>query len=314
MLFTVMQTPSPVPRKAANHPARASRDVQSQATSNKTPTAPPQASVNANAAPKNENPANAVRAEDTQKPIRVGELPSVSVTKDWTDRAYWVFSGLLVIVGGLQAWLLYGTLRAINRQADIMQRQTVATETAAIAAKANAEAAKANADAAKENVEIFINKERARITVEIDKLNLVVASDRFSLFEVDYKVFSYGPTLAFISDSRATVNIATSAEPPAGESFVPMSLRSVVSPTIEGIKKSAICFDMTRLEQTDIDSINERRSFVHFHGFIKYRDVFQRERETRFRYLWRVTDRTNLDGTPFGYWTKCGPPSDNCET
>lgn len=40
------------------------------------------------------------------------------------------------------------------------------------------------------------------------------------------------------------------------------------------------------------EDINEKRKFVHFHGVIKYKDVFQSEtdnpHETKFGYLWEV--------------------------
>jgi len=56
--------------------------------------------------------------------IRISDFPPVSVTKDWSDRAYWLFTLFLVAVGALQVFLLWGNLRAIERQALQMERQT----------------------------------------------------------------------------------------------------------------------------------------------------------------------------------------------
>src|SRR6266849_5430416 len=92
VVLSVVQAPSPIARKAADNPARSASSAQSQATPRKAPAATPKAPVNANAPKKNEDAHSGIGTEDTQQPVRVRELPPVSVTKDWTDRAYWVFS------------------------------------------------------------------------------------------------------------------------------------------------------------------------------------------------------------------------------
>jgi hypothetical protein len=109
--------------------------------------------------------------------VNIGKIPPVTVSptkRDWVDWGYWVFSGLLVVVGGLQVWLLWRTLGAINIQADLMEQQAeamkdtvTATRDNAVAAKDGAEAAKDNAEAAKASAEVLINTERAWVDVNI---------------------------------------------------------------------------------------------------------------------------------------------------
>jgi hypothetical protein len=109
--------------------------------------------------------------------VNVGKIPTVTVTapkRDWADWGYWIFSALLVFVGGFQAWLLWKTLGAIKTQANLMERQAKANEDAvtatrdnALAAKDGAEAAKANAEAAKASAEVLINSERAWVIAEL---------------------------------------------------------------------------------------------------------------------------------------------------
>lgn len=82
------------------------------------------------------------------------------------------FTGLLVIVGWRGVRAAVRTLSAIERQADLMSRQTGILEESVIAATKSSEAAKASADAAKENIAVFISKERARIKVEVERLEL----------------------------------------------------------------------------------------------------------------------------------------------
>lgn len=235
-----------------------------------------------------------------------------------------VIGGLQFVVLVIQSVAFFRTLKTLNRQARISLRQTRVAQRAANAARdnasaaqANAEAAKANAVAAERSVELFIAKERARITVQVDPLNLAPTPD-LSFFEAGYKVFNYGPALAFIVDARTLLKISQSPDPPDDKPFVPMSLGPVVIPTTEGIKNSTVCFDKFRLEQADIDSINQERMFIYYYGFVKYRDISTKEGtefwETRWMHLWNVTDFKNFDGSVFAYWMKCGPPEANRET
>jgi hypothetical protein len=233
----------------------------------------------------------------------------------------------LVIVGSLQAVILivqavafWHTLGAVRTQADLMKVHAnhlgnlaaVAGDTAA-AAKANAEAAKDGAEATKQSIEMLISKERARIAVRPDKLILRAPGDHLTLNEVTYRISCYGTTPAFMGDSWAAVSVGASEEIlPAGVPFPPLSVGPVFQPNPEGIEKNAFVFQDLPLDATD--SVNERKLFVHFHGAVKYRDVFGRGRETRFWYFWKVTDLKNFDGTIFAYWSKCGVESDNRES
>ena len=87
VFLAVVQTPSSVPRKAADNPASASHNLNSQASPDKpAPTAPPPV-VNVETHKENENTGDRIRAEDAQKSVRISELPSVSVTPGWRDDA-----------------------------------------------------------------------------------------------------------------------------------------------------------------------------------------------------------------------------------
>ena len=112
VLLSIVQAAPPVPRKAPDNPADASNKPYSQPSPNEPVPSTALPAVNIGASKKDEKTSNPVRAEDAQKPVRIGELPPVFVMKDWTDRAYWAFSGLLVIVGFLQVWLLRRSFRA----------------------------------------------------------------------------------------------------------------------------------------------------------------------------------------------------------
>jgi hypothetical protein len=123
MCLTVAQTTPPTPRQASNNSAHAAESTKEQTKTNKTPAPESQSPINTETPKKDENSGNAVSAEDTHKTVRISEWPPVSIPKGWTDYSYWVFSFCLVIVGGLQIWLLYKQLKTVDRQADIAELQ-----------------------------------------------------------------------------------------------------------------------------------------------------------------------------------------------
>jgi len=124
----------------------------------------------------------------------VSKLPTVTVAspkRDLADWGYWAFALLLVVVGFLQVALMRGTLKAVQRQAGIME----------------------------DNIKLIINKERMRISVEVFPLQLPLAKDGAEFEEclINYRVTFDGSTLAFITGSGEVGTITDSAEPPYRE-------------------------------------------------------------------------------------------------
>jgi hypothetical protein len=203
----------------------------------------------------------------------------------------------------------------MQSHADATRENATAAKDGAEAAKANAEAARLNAEAAKDMLELIISKERARVRVELKTLNLSVGG--FLTITVDYTVRLYGSTEARIVESGVEACLHNSPDPTGTMSsyLMPMGLEQVLTPQSPVVDKVAFLTPLMKPEKADVDRINEKKSFVHFRGFIKYKDVFERERETRFQYLWNVTDLQNFATKgPFSYWMKCGAASDNMET
>jgi hypothetical protein len=79
----------------------------------------------------------------------------------------------LVLVAGIAGWLAYMTLRAIKKQAEIMERQAIDAQVAGVEATkiavATAQAAQKSADAALLNAQSVINAERGRLLFEVEK-------------------------------------------------------------------------------------------------------------------------------------------------
>jgi hypothetical protein len=249
--------------------------------------------------------------------------------RDWADWGYWIFSLLLVAVGGFQVFLLWRTLRAIKRQADIMDAQKGILQESVKAAEANAKSAEANAIAAKEgaqaasrNVEMFISKERARLRVEVKPFD--IADKVVETHLVKFVITMHGNSSAFITDSGASAYfLPKDAIHVEGVSEAVMfsirDLPSTISPNTTPINTCSFIFIDKDTNAFILPEIENGRLVIGIRGFIKYRDVFDKSRETRFRYSWSLEGgalgalgiRNKLSD---GEWIESGPPEDNQET
>jgi hypothetical protein len=206
-------------------------------------------------------------------------------------------------------------MEIMQSHADAARDNATIAKEGAEAARANAEAAKLNADAGKAMLELIISKERARIRVEMKELDL--SSIGIGASAVQFKVHLYGASEARITDSGGEAYIAASTEPGPRDSYMlSIGLTEVMTPLSPVVEKSAFFMPVSHLDTAAVDSIRKRKTFVHFRGFIKYKDIFDKERETRFQYLWNVTEWAILGkpGEFYSYWSKCGTGSDNVET
>lgn len=263
MLFSVMQASPPIPREAADKAAQTTANIQSKGASNQEPSPHTPSSVKTDGNGPAKADSSEPRSEDQGHDIGISKLPPVTVNpsrRDLADWSYLAFSGLLVIVGGLQVWLLYGTLRAIQRQAGIMA----------------------------DNIDLIINKERMRISVEVLPLILPAAKEgaEYENCSVSYIVRYSGATRAVIVASSAQAIVTDSPEPNYAQDGFAWSLspEAVIEPFTSPGKQSISLYGLSRLI---VEMIENRKSFVHFFGYIKYRDFFERERETAFSYRWR---------------------------
>ncbi|MFI5116138.1 MAG: hypothetical protein ACHP8B_05500 [Terriglobales bacterium] len=245
------------------------------------------------------------RASDPTQTVKVSDLPPLSITKDWSDRAYWLFTFFLAAIGGLQVFLLWGNLRAIERQAIQMERQTgILEKSVALAEK--------SAETARQNIEMVISRERAHLRVEVMPLEWPLQPGPAKL---KYKVSLHGATEAYISSSCARAEIMDSLEPPDDAKWWPaMSIPQVIGPNNRAVEAAVQgIFPKMDLEQPDIEAIDAGKKFIHFRGFIRYEDVFGTERSTRFLRVWEVS-KVRPDGTRSAHWGKRGSPKDNSET
>jgi hypothetical protein len=238
--------------------------------------------------------------------VKVSELPPVSMSKDWSDWSYWLFTFFLVATSALQVYLLWGNLRAIERQALTMERQTTVLEK-------SVELAEKSAETAKQNLEMFVSRERSHLRVELVPVEWPLQPGAVKL---RYTVRLHGSTEAYITSSCARAELTESPEPAEDKHWWPaMSIPQVITPEnrvaegqVQGI------FPRMSLDQEDIAAIDAGKKFIHFRGFVKYNDVFGVERSARFRRVWELSQVRNADGTRSGHWSKRGGSKDNSDT
>jgi hypothetical protein len=140
MLLAVLQTAPPAPRKAPDNASSSSKNIKQDSGNLQTPSvaATPQIDRQSGETPTDTHAQEATVIRESAPVPKPG--------KDWWDKAYVIFTGLLVIVGGLAVGYAVKTLRAIERQALSMRRQTTHLRNSVIQARRAANAAKKSAD------------------------------------------------------------------------------------------------------------------------------------------------------------------------
>lgn len=106
VLLTIVQTSPPSPKQTADNSNPTTSNVKNDKQNNETP---PHDNVTAVKTPAN-RPSQGNRDQQTETnpehSVGISKLPVVSVEPDY---GMYAFSGLLVIVGAIQVWLLYRT-------------------------------------------------------------------------------------------------------------------------------------------------------------------------------------------------------------
>jgi hypothetical protein len=210
---------------------------------------------------------------------------------------------------GQQAELLGGQIAE-------MAKQTHHLEGSVAVATASAAAAHKGADATRDSIEMFINKERARLQIEMKPVALPTKPE--PAHTVDFTVNIHGATAAFITDSLCVAYIfpwEVVDEPELGAAVM-FPIHEL--PTVIPANSAPLdCFAfLSSSNDVLISQAKTRRFFIGIRGFIRYKDVFDRERITSFRYVWRFSEgMTELsDGRQFGDWLKNGKPEENQNT
>jgi hypothetical protein len=269
---------------------------------------------------------------------------AIKQVKDSIDHTIMWCTIILTFVGVIGTIAAVRTLRQVKRQADTLEDHKTKFDELAKAANNNAEAAilqvramqelitemsvqsgilqesvkvaRDSAEAAKQNTEMFINKERARLRIEMKPFR--IAPRVGEAHTVDFIVSIHGPTPAFVVESACVTYVWTleyMEYPEMGDRvmFPIHDLPTVVNPNSP--RQELFAFMLLGAAESAhlLGEVKAGRMFVGIRGFIKYKDVFDRDRRTTFRYVWKYTTLYGMD-PDYGNWEKCGTPEENQDT
>lgn len=228
----------------------------------------------------------------------------------------------LVIVGGVTGWFVYKTLKAIKKQANIMEKQaTDAQESGAKAteiALATAQAAQTSADAAAAQIQMMKDKERGRLRIEFGQVDLVGDPDPNNGYEVPYTLILDGATQVYITSASCATAIRDTEEIPAGDPW----WRGIVIPDTMTPEQRTAKGSMTILTQESpwaepfmddpdpkrVALVREDQLHIFVRARIAYEDIFGGKWEVRvnrkLQYYWNPL--TNAIDLSFGCWNSVG--------
>jgi hypothetical protein len=224
----------------------------------------------------------------------------------------------LVLVGMGGVFVAIFTLNRIARQTRSTHNQAVQVRKQTKILTQSADAAKQAADAALLNVKSIIDKERARIRIEVEDLKLVpppapVTAGSIAVNVVHFKIHCYGSTEASEVECRALANIWESEMPHTGEvTLIPMGVPRTITPSMQPVRCAAFIFGAVPLRQQDIEEVLDGKRFIHVWITISYKQLFSDEVQiTNYRAVWR---RAGYNLPMGGQWIKCGREQDNRQT
>jgi hypothetical protein len=182
-----------------------------------------------------------------------------------------------------------------------MEKQTALLADSVAVAQKSANVAQATLDA-------IISEKRARIRIEVDGLYT-----RYEMASVHYWVHLYGSTPAYISGTSAMAIVSESPNSPDALSFFSVDIPPVLTEAKTECKVHIS--NRSEFSEGDYALLDSGKLFVHFYGMVRYKDAYEKERETAFCHVHKATGLKNLsDGSAFRTWVQNGGPERNRET
>ncbi len=253
MLLAVTQASPPAPRKTADPTAGGSESAtKNQNSTDAQPTVPKRTE-------------SKVDQDGSRTPVK--ETPKA--VKDPWDKAYVVFTGLLVVIGALGVGFAIKTLRAIERQALSMRRQTTHLKNSVVQARRAANAAKKSAEFAE-----LATKASERADVLLDAAGLSTGREMTPQSRVVLRFKNYGRTRANQVNFSLRVMIP---ETPDGKALS-------LPPTPMGAGDfQTVSFQMFTewVTKDSFEKIPNGESVMRFAGTVSYRDMFDECHTTR---------------------------------
>lgn len=210
------------------------------------------------------------------------------------DTATAVGSLVLTAVGIAGVILAYWTLRAIKRQANLMEQSNKTAQTAAEAALAQTQAM-----VDKERARVFVEAPRGTgTTVDLSTRNGVIGGNEFALFNV-------GPTPA-INVIVSYHAVATEFE---GETNNKTAWQARAPEVIGANSKESVYLEF---RPAFVSNLAHQSFFIHVFGMVEYSDVISpKRRKKHFRFRTQMRSRGNGSALQTHPWERFGTAEEN---
>lgn len=262
-------------------------------------------------------------------------------SQDATDveRQLTKFTGYLVLVGIVQCVILLGQGILFFQQKKIMGEHKVSLVQLASAARDNATAIQTQGGimdkqlasmngqiaaiksqnttmqewvaVARDSAEAGLEKERARIKIAVEDIIVQI-----SLGTAVCHLENYGVTPAFISDFRARLLFCDQKNITPDYSLCRQILYAEsLQPHARTSKSFLVQLEPVNytLTEDDVMRVRKDEAFVHFYGFVKYRDVFKRDRGATIHMRWTMRWGGTRPGMIMQWWEPVGLPEENAD-
>jgi hypothetical protein len=201
-----------------------------------------------------------------------------------------------------QAGIMKGQLASMDGQLAAMQRQNTTLEESVTVAKDAAKSTQAS-------VEAGIEKERARLKIVVESI-----TPNISLARAICSLENYGLTPAFISDFRARFLYCLPKDIQPDYSMCNQILYAEsLQPGARTPKSFLVSLSKNPLVEDDMMKIKKAEAFIHFYGFVNYRDVFKRDRRATIHVRWTMRWGGMTEGMIMQWWEPVGLPEENID-
>lgn len=218
----------------------------------------------------------------TVPPVDVKSMRRLSVNVEKEPSAFWSPEGMLVLVGFLTCGILIW-------QGVLMRKA--------------ANAAKDSAEASVNQTNIFKDKERARLRLEIGGIEIDPTPGPSPVYLLKYRIRFDGATPAF----QVSVNGKTGVEAKTERTLTmgiadTLSPNLTVSPVIKQDGEPWLYSKLWNLTQGEIAAIQAGERQLHFRGAINFTDIFDQVWSVPFYWAWRFQRFGSAPEQVFSEW------------
>lgn len=190
---------------------------------------------------------------------------------------------ILCIVGIAGVFVAVCTVKYIAAQARFMRHQNAILRHQTRANTRAAKAAESAAIEARRTTQIIIDKERARVHVEIGMFSLGHPNDPPNVSGVSYTVQCNGTTPASIVRTSVKIALKTLQNTPVCQSDAAMNMAAVLIPNDKGFERIT---NLAGVAGTDAQSrFMKGDLYAYCHGWIIYKDIFGSSWVYEFTYM-----------------------------